>query len=282
MVRTLIKMKTKSLGDTIGASPYFEEYRKVSDEEVYVSCALPEFFQPLYPKIKFIPWGFLNTKLFDKSYNLDFLFDRPLQKGFSDQLGLDWKEIRPSISFQSKPRPIQQKYVVIACQSTTQSRYWNRKGGWDELVRYLNRIGISVVCLDNYHTFGIEGNWNTIPKNCIDKTGLSLEEVINYLEHCEFFVGLSTGIMWMAHAMKKHVVVISGSTHDWCEPTLDITRIINKKVCHGCFNEPEKTTFDPGDWLWCPHNKETPDQFICSKSITPEMVIEEMKKNQII
>jgi hypothetical protein len=28
MARTLIRMKTKAIGDTLGASPYFEEYRK--------------------------------------------------------------------------------------------------------------------------------------------------------------------------------------------------------------------------------------------------------------
>jgi hypothetical protein len=37
-MRTLIRLKTSSLGDTIGASPYFEEYRKLTGEIVTVSC----------------------------------------------------------------------------------------------------------------------------------------------------------------------------------------------------------------------------------------------------
>jgi len=282
MKRVLIKMETKSIGDTIGASPYFEEYRKKTSYDVYVSCNLPDFFQPIYPQVKFIPWGFLNTSLFDEVIFLNFDFSKPLQKGFSDQLGLEWKEIRPSISFKSKPRLLKEKYVIIACQSTTQSRYWNREGAWDKLISHLQEIGISAVCLDQHSSFGIHDHYNLIPKNCIDKTGLPFEEVINFIEHSEFFIGLSTGIMWISHAMGKHTVVISGSTHEWCESGIDTTRIINKKVCHGCFNEPEKTPFDPGDWLWCPYNKGTKDQFICSKSISVEMVIEEMKKSKLI
>ena len=78
-------MQTKALGDTLGASPYFEAYRKKTGNEVYVSCNLPDFFQSIYPEIKFIPLGFRNDSLFDEVFNLEFLFDRPLQKGFSDQ-----------------------------------------------------------------------------------------------------------------------------------------------------------------------------------------------------
>ena len=126
MTRTLIKLVTKSLGDTIGASPYFEEYRKKTGHEVYVSCSLHDMLQPIYPKIKFLPFGFKNTNLFDEFFDLDFRFDVPLQKGFSDQLNLEYEEIRPAISYPVKERPFGGKYVCIAMQSTTQSRYWNR------------------------------------------------------------------------------------------------------------------------------------------------------------
>jgi hypothetical protein len=35
--------------------------------------------------------------------------------------------------------------------------------------------------------------------------------------------------------------------------------------------------FDKGDWNWCPEHKGTPRQFECHKSITPEMVINQIK-----
>jgi hypothetical protein len=53
-------------------------------------------------------------------------------------------------------------------------------------------------------------------------------------------------------------------------------RIINKNVCHGCWNNP-KYTFDKGDWNWCPKLKNTDRQFECSKSITSDVVIGNIK-----
>lgn len=281
MARVLIRMKTKALGDTIGASPYFERYRVTTGNEVYVSCNFHDFFQPLYPAIKFLPFGFQNTALFSEFFDLDFKFDVPLQKGFSDQLGLEYEEIRPAVSYPKKDKPFEGKYVCIAFQSTCQSRYWNRPGAWNELCKRLRSEGITPISVDQYNSFGVPGSFNNIPEGCEDRTGLPLDEVMNLIEHCEFFIGLTTGLSWLAHAMGKHVVLISGSTHDWCEPQKDLTRIINKSVCHGCFNEPHKTPFDAGNWMWCPHNSGTPDQFICSKSITPEMVWDKIKEKEL-
>jgi hypothetical protein len=282
MARVLIRMKTKALGDTIGASPYFEKYRAESGNDVYVSCHFNEFFQPIYPKINFVPFGFKNTSLFSEFFDLDFLFNVPLQKGFSDQLGLEYEEIRPRIHFQSRPRPFKEKFVGIAFQSTCQSRYWNRDGGWDTIFKKLRQNGLTPIGLDHYSSFGVPGSFNNLPESCQDKTGLPLDEVMGYIEHCEFFMGLTTGLSWLAHAMGKHVVLISGSTHDWCEPKNDLTRIINKEVCHGCFSEPEKTPFDAGNWMWCPHHAGTENQFICSKSITPEMVWQKMQEKKLV
>jgi len=277
MDKILIRMKTRALGDTIGASPYFEKKRIISDKEVYVSCHFHELFQPLYPKLKFLPFGFKNTSLFQETYDLDFKFEVPLQQGFSDQLGLEYEEIRPRVFAENSTRPLPSRYVGVAFQSTTQSRYWNRPGGWDFIFKKLIQSGITPVCLDHHQTFGVEGHYNTIPSLGENKTGLPLDEVIRYIQHCDFFMGLSTGLSWLALALGKQVVWISGSTHEWCEPTSGLIRIINKNVCHGCFNEPHKTPFDPGDWLWCPHHKGTPSQFICSSSITPEEVWEQTK-----
>ena len=282
MGRTLIRVITKSLGDTIGASPYFEKYRQTSGNEVYVSCSLHEMLQPIYPNIKFLPYGFKNTSLFNEFFDLEFKFDVPLQKGFSDQLNLEYEEIRPRIDFKDKEKPYSGKYACVALQSTTQSRYWNRDGAWEQLFSKLKSAGITPISLDQFNSFGVSGHFNNLPGNCVDKTGLPLDEVIQYLQHCDFFIGLSTGLSWLAHAMQKHVVLISGSTHEWCEPKNDVTRIINKAVCHGCFNEPDKTPFNSGDWLWCPHNSGTTDQFICSKSITPDYVWSEMQKNNLV
>jgi hypothetical protein len=72
--------------------------------------------------------------------------------------------------------------------------------------------------------------------------------------------------------------MISGTTHTWYEFQENITRIIDTSVCHGCFNEPEKTPFVAADWMWCPVHKGTERQFECSKGIAPELVFDSVLK----
>ena len=276
--KILVKAKTKSLGDLIGASPYFELLRINSQAEVYVSCQHHELFQQAYPKIHFLPHGFLNTSLFDQHYELEFKFDVPLQQGFCQQLGLEYTEIRPHLPASSAPSPLADPYVCLGVQSTAQCKYWNFPGGWQEISLRLRDSGLIPVCIDQHPIFGIEGNFNSVPGACLDRTGLSLPEVITFLTHCQLFLGLSSGLAWVAHALQKHVVMVAGATHDWCEFTTDITRISNKSVCHGCFNEPDLYPFDPGDWMWCPHLGATPRKFECSKTITPDRVWGEISK----
>jgi autotransporter strand-loop-strand O-heptosyltransferase len=114
-----------------------------------------------------------------------------------------------------------------------------------------------------------------VPKNCINKTGdLPLEDRINDLMHCDFFIGLSSGLSWLAWACGKPVVMISGFTDIWNEFYTPY-RVHNKNVCNSCWNDSNHK-FDPANWLWCPRNKD----FECSKQITFEMVKE--KINQCI
>ena len=54
-------------------------------------------------------------------------------------------------------------------------------------------------------------------------------------------------------------------------------RIVNENVCHGCWNKAEYK-FDKSDFNWCPLHKGTDRMFECQKSITSEMVINEIKK----
>ena len=53
-------------------------------------------------------------------------------------------------------------------------------------------------------------------------------------------------------------------------------RVFNPNVCNGCYN---KVRLDAGDWEWCPFHKGTERQFECSKTITPQMVIEALNKS---
>ena len=93
-------------------------------------------------------------------------------------------------------------------------------------------------------------------------------------------MGIGSGLSWLAWACNTKTVLVSGFSMDWCEFQADV-RVINKDVCHGCWNKPEWGDFDRGDWNWCPKLKGTDRQFECTKQITSDMVIGEINKKLI-
>jgi autotransporter strand-loop-strand O-heptosyltransferase len=91
----------------------------------------------------------------------------------------------------------------------------------------------------------------------------------------QFFIGLGSGVSWVANALGKKVIMIAGFSEIGHE--FECIRPYNKNVCHGCWNDPN-LKFDKGDYNWCPFHKGTDRMFECQKSITAEMVIEEINK----
>jgi autotransporter strand-loop-strand O-heptosyltransferase len=149
------------------------------------------------------------------------------------------------------------------------------------LCGHLRKCGYTPVVIERDETFGVPPFRNGMPSKANKKFGLSLMESINLIYHSEFYIGISSGMSWVAHALGKKVVMISNFTEDWNEfdlSTEDYIRITNKSVCHGCWNRINLDyTFDLKDWYWCPEHKGTERQFECHKSITPEMVINQIQ-----
>lgn len=288
MSTVLVEMLSNSMGDTIGAMPCIDEFRKKNDKIlVRVNPFFERFLTKSYPEIIFFKEGMS----YDKSIKIGYDFTRPLQSGFAKQLGfIDWKYIRPKVDSFKKERPIKNKYVTISIHSTAQLKYWNHPNGkrsqpnslyWDELCGMIRKQGYTPVVIEKDEMFGVPPFRNGLPKKANNKVGLSLEETINYIEHSEFFIGLSSGLSWLAHGLGKPVVMISNFSEDWHEFDLNdpsYKRITNKSVCHGCWNLVNKEfNFDFSDWYWCPKHKGTERQFECHTSITPQMVFDEIK-----
>ena len=287
-MRTLVKLYSRSLGDTIAIMPYLERYRQDNNCEVYLSAnlAFANLFKNSYPLVNFTENEEGN---WDNIVDVHYNFHKPVQQGMAEQLGYDNPEyLRPKIDSFKSDRPVKSKYITLGVHSTSQLKYWNHVEGkskqteatnWNDLCRILRKQGVTPVCLEKFELFGVGPEWNGLPKKAVKKLDLPLEEVINYIEHSEFYIGLSSGIAWIAHALGKPVAMIANFTEDWNEFDLslpDYKRITNKSVCHGCWNSPEHT-FDGGDWYWCPKLKDTPRQFECHTSITAEMVFDEIK-----
>jgi len=282
--RVYISFGSKSLGDTLAWIPYCEVFRKKHGCQLIVSTFLNSLFKDQYPEIDFVEPGEVVLNIYAQ-YRLGWFYNedgelnsnihktdiktQPLQKTATDILGLDYKEIRPNLNL---PNVEKKKKVGIGFHSTSQAKYWNNKNGWQEVVDYLNNLGYECMI---YSKEGDGYMNNFYPKGVSVFKGGNLQEVINDLSTCEFFIGLGSGLSWLAWACKLPVVLISGFSEKWAETKLDTYRVINENVCHGCFNWDR---LDAGDWDWCPLHKGTDRQFECSKQITSEMVIKEINK----
>ena len=274
--RVFIVFESSSLGDTIAWMPYCEEFRKKHNCHVIVSSFINSMFEDQYPEIEFVEPGEVVFNL-KALYRLGWFYDYnkepvlpntiPLQKSAANILGLDYKEIHSRIYFDPKERPYPEKYICIAPSSTAGCKLWNNPTGWLELTKYLSDKGYKIINIskDGEQIEGVE--------NISDD---SMENTKNVIFHSEFVIGLSSGLSWLSWSLGKHVVMISNFTDADHEFTINCTRITNPSVCNGCWNNP-MFKFDKGDWNWCPEHKDTDRQFECHKSITADMVINQIQ-----
>ncbi len=284
---------TTGLGDILVILPYLEKFRINFNYDVYFMIKnhkISELFTSSYPNINIIQIG--QTDIYDKIIKLEHKdHSVSIQQIFAKQLGFfEAPYIRPIIDRVESNRPFKNKYVCISTHSTAQLKFWNHENGmkdhvfssnWNDLCKMLRKSGYTPVCVDFHESFGVYPFYNYVPTNSVKRLGLSLNEVMKIINHCEFFIGLSSGLTWLAHAMNKPVCMISNFTEDWYEIDLsseDYVRITNKDVCHGCWNLVGKDyKFDYSDWYWCPKHKNSEKQFICHTSITPQMVFDKIK-----
>jgi autotransporter strand-loop-strand O-heptosyltransferase len=293
MRKVLVFIESFSIGDTVASIPYVNKFQEVNpsdDISVSINDWMIPYFSTVYPNLKFI--GKNTGYIFDKIIDLKYNFNKPIQQGYAEQLGfINAPYIRPNILIPNMERPIKNKYITIGVHSTSQLKYWNHPKGkriqpeapyWNELCGMLRKEGYTPVVVEQNEMFGWAPYRNGLPSKSNKKFGQSFLESMNLIHHSEFYIGLSSGMSWIAHAMGKPVAMIANFTEDWNEFDLslpDYIRITNKSVCHGCWNLIDKEyNFDVSDWYWCPKHKDTNRQFECHTSITPEHVFNEVKK----
>jgi autotransporter strand-loop-strand O-heptosyltransferase len=282
----LIQFPVGTLGDLLGWFPYAVKFK--AQHDCRLTCAMSELLIPLfhdaYPDIRFVTHEQVEPEQFYATYSIGLFFDdanyvwQPcdfrlvgLHRTAGYILGVDPTEMPPRIALDDDGRPIAEPYVCIAAQSSSQAKYWNNPVGWREIVRFLRESGYRVVCIDQKSVHGHGIVWNHIPYGAEDETGdVPLVERARWLKHAEFFVGLSSGLSWLAWAVGTPVVLISGFTHPINEFTTPY-RVVNYHACNSCWNDV-RHQFDHHDFLWCPRQAGTPRQFECTRLITAEHV----------
>jgi autotransporter strand-loop-strand O-heptosyltransferase len=255
--------------------PYVLEFKKKHECDVVVSTHKNFLFEKVYPELEFVNPGSTVNGIHGM-YTIGWFYDVnkepempntiPLQQAATNILGLDYTEIIPRIDYEIGERPYEQKYVSIATNSTSGCKFWTKEG-WQGLIDHLHELGYKVI--------NVSKEKNSF-KNSEQINNTSMENTMNVIHHSEFFIGLSSGLSWLAWGIGKHVVMISNFTEPDHEFTTNCTRIAKLDVCNGCWNSPIYK-FDKGDWNWCPVHKGTKRQFECHKTITSKMVIDQIQ-----
>ena len=287
----LIQFPVGTLGDILAWFPYAARFAE-RHPGCRVTCALSARIIPLlrdaYPDLRLMT----HEEVVDRrvaetayaSYSLGLFFDdaacdwQPadfrqvgLHRTAAHILGVDTGELRPVLALPDESRPIAEPYVCVAVQSSSQCKYWNNPTGWRDTVAFLKASGYRVVCIDQAAVHGQGLVWTHIPHGAEDATGdQPLVERARLLRHAAAFVGVSSGLAWLAWAAGCPVVMISGFTHPLNEFSTPY-RAINYHTCNSCWNDV-RHRFDHTDFLWCPRHANTPRQFECTRLITAEHV----------
>ncbi|MDF7673182.1 autotransporter strand-loop-strand O-heptosyltransferase [Acetobacteraceae bacterium ESL0709] len=288
--KVAVIMPGGTLGDTLGWFPYAVRFARQHKCELTVTMVEPfhEMFKSVYPDIRFTThdeFEDIRDEFYATYYIGLFFHDEQnrwqpadfrmvgLHRTAGYILGVDPTEEPPDVYIKkADKRPIAEPYVVIAVQASAACKYWNNPTGWLDVVSYLKEKGYRVICIDKEPIIAYELSWNTLPYGAEDETGeRPLSERARWIKHADFFIGLSSGLSWLAWAVGTPVVMISGFTH----PTNEFNnpyRVFSTHVCNSCWHDI-RTPFDHSEYTFCPRHKGTPRQFECTKAISANYVI---------
>ena len=246
----VIRFPVHTLGDSIAWFSYVDRFRM--KHKCKLHCAVSPWFAEIlakqYPEIDFCTREEAEKLSSYANYNIGLyelgnMTHQPMEHRYvglhkfaAYLLGVDDQELPPKFDL-SAPRIIKEKYVCIAVQSTSLCKMWNNPIGWRTVVAWLKEQGYRVLCVDKEPFTGKQGTYTYMPPNAEDFTGNKpLQERIDLIKEADFFIGLSSGLSWVAWGCRVPVVLISGFTEPWNEFYTPY-RIINHNVCHGCWND---------------------------------------------
>ena len=260
-----IVLDSKSLGDSIAWTGYALEFQKKHDCKVVLSTYWNHILD--YPELELVEPG--TTVNCYALYRIGWKWDEnkepvlcntiPLQQAATNILGLEYTPIKPKLKLEEYHR-WGRKNVVIATNSTMECKFWTKEG-WQKVINYL--------CQNGYDVINVSKEDNPFD-NCTKINDTSIEYTMQTIRNADLFIGLSSGLSWLAWALNQNIVMISNFTES--DHEFDCHRITKPDVCHGCWNDPN-IKLDP-HWLFCPKNKD----FECQRTIPASMVIDAIKK----
>jgi autotransporter strand-loop-strand O-heptosyltransferase len=163
-------------------------------------------------------------------------------------------------------RPVVPGKISIAPESLKRIARWDWQGstGWQTLIDELQSDGFFVHSVSFENTLGLErlaGNHHSNP---------DLAAALDHILESELFIGLSSGLAWLAWAYDVPVVMISGFTKEHNE--FPCWRVTEQRACTGCFNTFMNITSH------CPLFEGTEREGECHSRITPALVMAQVRK----
>ena len=280
-----LMFRNSALGDLIAFLPYIREFKKIyrCKLSICLKDKFTEFVSQLYPDINQIDE--VDFKSYATYYPIMLTSPFPFVPVDTRQMSLNrvggmlWgiDYFPPKAVFKPTAPPVtDEPYVCIGVQAAIARKCWLYPDGWDIVVDYLKSLGYRVFCIDRDEEWNTDGYSIRRPEGAENFTGnLPLIERANMLYHAKFFIGMSSGLAWVADAVGCPVVMIAGFTQDWHEFYTPY-RVANRKVCNGCFNDIRIFYLDPDKP--CPKHIGTPRALECQKKISPRMVINAIER----
>lgn len=166
------------------------------------------------------------------------------------------------------PMPVtakQSNKIALAPESKKAIARWDYQGGWgwQEVVDRLVARGFEVHNISYENDLGLR---NVIPHHGNNDIAAARQQILE----SRLFIGLSSGLAWLAWAYHTPVVMVSGFTKFFNE--FPCYRVWNPNACTGCFN------VFPSIASPCPLFENTDRQHECHRTITPDMVLAQVDR----
>lgn len=272
----LFVMNTDAIGDTMAWFPYVAMFagKHHCKTGVVVGEQLRPLLEPNYPHIKFFPRGTEKILAPYASFRLGINYEcnenfqkmnywkMPLAQLIGYDLGLEneicFDDPQPPVIADAGKLDVDVPYVCMAVNGSMKAKGWNNPQAIRETVEYLKSRGYRVMLIDKEKTdlYGAQ-----------DLTGIRpLTERASLIKGAKLFIGMSSGLSWLAWACRVPVVLLSGFTEPWHEFRTPY-RVLNWHACHGCWNKPDKQFPCQDDGI-CE----------CSTAINSKLVIDQIKR----
>ncbi len=216
---------SNAIGDMLSFFPYIAIARawfRASEVYCTIDERMKEICGRLFPDVR------LREKAEENTYATYFLnasvdYSAPmdarmLSMAHMGQAILGMPVPAKRVSWISMKRTIPGPYVCIGVQASSVGKGWLYPGGWDEVTEYIKSLGYRVLCIDRDKKMQETGFTLEMPVGAEDYTGdRPLLERADMLHHAEFFVGLCSGLAWLAYTANCPVVMIGGFSMYWTE-----------------------------------------------------------------